>query len=149
MQLNSVGYNFCVFAFVFLALGPNGSCRNGKTATMSQEQNRVAPGNWGGQNARLEVTNSGAQVQFSCSKGSIEQPLTLDQDGNFSAKGTFVKGEMGPTREDNPPKSQPAIYNGVVHDKSMTLTVTLTETNEKVGTFNLEQGNPGRIWRCH
>lgn len=149
MQLNGIGYNLCIFSLVLLVLWQNGSCASGKTEMALQQQNRVAAGQWGGQNVRLDVTEGGAQVQFSCSHGSINEPLTLDNDGNFSAKGTFVKGTMGPLREDDPPVAQSAVYSGVVHDKSMTLTVTLTEKNEKAGTFNLDQGKAGRIWRCH
>jgi hypothetical protein len=149
MQLNSISYNLCIFSLVLLALWQNGSCASGKTEMVLQQQNRVAAGNWGGQNVRLDVTEGGAQLQFNCSRGTIDEPLVLDQEGRFSAKGTFVQGVMGPLREDNPPKAQAAVYSGVVHDKSMTLTITLTEKNEKGGTYNLEQGKPGRIWRCH
>jgi hypothetical protein len=149
MRLNSISYNFFSFAFIFLALWPNGSCKSGKTDMMSQKQNRVAIGNWGGQNIRLEVTEAGAQLQFSCAHGNIDLPLTLDHDGNFSVKGTIVAEAMGPLREDNPPKPQPATYSGTVHDQTMTLTITITGSNEKPGTYSLEQGKPGRVFKCH
>lgn len=149
MRLNSISYNFFGFALIFLALWPNGSCKNGKTDMMAQKENRVEIGNWGGQNVRLQVTENGAQLQFNCAHGSIEQPLTLDSEGNFSAKGTIVAEAMGPLHEDNLPKPQPVTYSGTVRDRSMTLTVALTESNEKPGTYSLEQGKTGRIFRCH
>src|SRR4051794_5901396 len=103
VQPNSANYIFCVFSLIFLTLWQNGSCEGGKTGTMSQEQNRVATGNWGGQNVQMDVTENGARLRFSCAHGSIEQPIALDAEGRFSAKGTFVAEAMGPLYEDNPP----------------------------------------------
>ncbi|HEX7314760.1 MAG TPA: hypothetical protein VF297_12615 [Pyrinomonadaceae bacterium] len=116
---------------------------------MSQDQRTVATGKWGGQNAQLDVTEEGAQIRFSCARGSIELPLALDAEGRFTAQGTFVAGSMGPQREDDPPKSRPAVYSGVVRDKVMTLTVTVPDAKDEGGTFELTQGEPGRIRRCH
>lgn len=149
MQTISVSHKLCVFSLLLLSLWHSGSCRSVKMATMSQEKHLVATGKWGGQNAQLDVTEEGAQIRFSCARGNIEQPLTLDAEGRFSAKGTFVAGAMGPSREDDPPKSRPAIYGGVVHDKVMTLTVMVADSKEEGGTFELTQGEPGHIRRCH
>ena len=149
MPLNSVGYNFCLFTLFLLTLWQSGSCRSGKMETMSSVQQRVANGLWGGQNVQLDVTEDGASVRFSCAHGKIEQQLTLDAEGRFSAKGTFVAEAMGPTHEDNPPKSQPAVFSGIVRDGSMKLTLTVTDAKEEGGTFELTQGQPGHIRRCH
>ncbi len=149
MRRNSIYYNFCVFSIIFLAPLQNGSCRSGKTKTMLNEQNRVAIGNWGGPNVGMNVTNDGAQLRFNCARGTIEEPLALDTEGRFSAKGTFTKETPGPTREDNPPKNEPATYSGSIRDQKMTLSITLTETKEQVGSFDLEFGKTGRIFRCH
>jgi hypothetical protein len=150
MQRNFLGYNFCVFALVFLALWQNGSCKSDKTDPMSTiKQNRVANGNWGGQNVGMEVTADGARLRFSCANGSITKPLMLDAQGRFSVPGMFVAESPGPRNEDNPPKDQPALYSGSVQGESMTLTITLTATNEKVGTFSLEHGKGGQVRRCH
>jgi hypothetical protein len=149
MLLNSAGQNFSVISLLLLSLLPAGQCRSGKMETTSSTQRRVANGLWGGQNVQLDVTEDGANVRFSCAHGKIEQPLTLDAEGHFSVKGTFVAEGMGPTHEDNPPKSQPAVFKGVVHNSSMTLTVTVTDAKEEGGSFELTQGQPGRIRRCH
>lgn len=149
MQPNSVSHKLCIFSLLLLVVFQSGSCRSVKMATMSQEKRLVANGKWGGQNAQLDVTDDGAQIRFSCARGSIERPLALDAEGRFSAKGTFVAGAMGPTREDNPPKSQAAVYSGVVRDKLMTLSVTVTDAKEEGGTFELTHGEPGHIRRCH
>ena len=149
MQPFGVSHKLCVFSLLLLALWQGGSCRSVEMATMSQAPQRVAAGKWGGQNAQLDVTEEGAQIRFSCARGKIEQPLTLDAEGHFSAKGTFVAGGMGPTREDDPPKSRPAVYSGVVRDQVMTLTVVVADDKEEGGTFELTRGEPGHIRRCH
>jgi hypothetical protein len=149
MRRNSICYNFCVFSLILLAPLQDGSCRSGKTETMRDQQNRVAAGNWGGPNVSMNVTNDGAQLRFSCARGSIEGPIALETEGRFSAPGTFTREPPGPTREDNPPKNQPATYSGSMRDQKMTLTITLTETKEEVGSFELEYGKTGRVFRCH
>ena len=150
MRLKSLNYNSLVFPLLILALWQPGSCGNHNSSTVvKQEQHHVTNGSWGGQNILLDLTESGAQVQFSCSHGTIDQALVLDDEGHFSARGTFTAQTPGPQREDNPPKTQPAIYRGAVKDKTMTLAVVLTKTNAEAGSFTLEYGKPGRIRRCH
>ena len=139
----------CLFSLLLLTLWQGGSCQDLKVATMSQEQRTVAAGRWGGQNAQLDVNEDGALIRFSCARGSIERPLTLDAEGRFSAQGTFVAGAVGPQREDDPPKSRPAVYSGVVRDNVMTLTVTVADDRDEGGTFELTRGEPGHIRRCH
>jgi hypothetical protein len=149
VQPNSFSYSLCVFSLTLLALWQNGSCEGGNRVAMSQEQNRVTAGNWGGQNALLEVSEDGARIRFSCARGSLEGPFALDSEGRFNAKGTFTAGVMGPLNEDDPPKSRPAAYSGVVRDKKMTLTVTVPDDKNEGGTFELTLGEPGHIRRCH
>jgi hypothetical protein len=149
VQPNSFSYRLCVFSLILLALWQHGSCKGGKTSAMSNQQSRVANGNWGGQNALLEVSEGGARINFSCARGEIEGPFALDADGRFDAKGTFTAERMGPRREDDPPKARPAVYSGVVSDNKMTLTVTLPDDKNEGGIFELTLGEPGHIRRCH
>lgn len=149
MQPFGVSHKLCVFSLLLLTLWQSGFCRSVKMATVSSEKHPVAVGTWGGQNVQLDVTEDGVRIRFSCARGSIERPLTLDAEGRFSAKGTFVAGAVGPSREDDPPKSRPAVYSGVVRDKVMTLTVAVADSKEEGGTFELTQGEPGHIRRCH
>ena len=149
MQPNSFCYSLCVLSLTLLALWQNGSCEGGKKAAMSQQQNRVAKGNWGGPNVHIEVTDGGTRIRFNCAQGVIEGPVELDSEGRFSAKGTFTAEGMGPRNEDDPPKARPAVYSGVVSDKKMTLTVTVPDDKAEGGTFELTLGETGRIRRCH
>lgn len=149
MQPNSFCYSLCAVSLTLLALWQNNSCEGRKTVSMSQQQNRVSKGTWGGPNVRLEVTEGGTQIRFNCAHGTIEGPVTLDPEGRFSAKGTFTAEGMGPRNEDAPPKARPAVYSGVVVDKKMTLTATIPDDRAEGGTFELTLGEPGRIRRCH
>jgi len=146
--MHPVSHNPFVLSLILLALWQTGTCGSSHPKATLQKQ-QVATGRWGGQNVQLEVTQVGAQIRFSCATGKIEQSLTLDAEGRFSVNGTFVAEAMGPTREDNPPKSRPATYSGAVRDKSMTLSVTVTGSKQEGGTFELTQGEPGHIRRCH
>jgi len=143
-----MNHNPFVLSLVLLALWQTGTCGSTHTKSTNQKQ-QVATGRWGGQNVQLEATRDGAQIRFSCASGKIEQALLLDAEGHFSVNGTFVAEAMGPAREDNPPKSRTATYSGAVHDKSMTLSVTVTGSKQEGGTFELTQGEPGHIRRCH
>jgi len=151
VQPNTVSYSLCVFSLLFVALWQNGSCGKSKmnTNTATQEQNRVATGHWGGQNVQMEVTEKGARLRFSCAHASIEEPITLDSEGRFNAKGTMTAEAMGPLYEDNPPKSQPAVFSGTVKDQEMSLTITLKDSKEEPGKYTLTFGKPGRVFKCH
>lgn len=149
MQPNSFSHILCVVSLTLLVLWQNGSCEGWKKDSMSQQPNRVANGNWGGQNVRVEVADGGTQLSFSCASGRIEGPVTLDSEGRFNANGTFTAESMGPRNEDDPPKPRPAVYTGVVQDKKMTLVVTVPDNKAEGGTFELTLGEPGRIRRCH
>lgn len=74
----------------------------------------VATGTWGGDHIGLEVTDKGAQVDFDCAHGSIDEPLTLDSDGRFGAKGSYAPEGPGPQREDQSGQGRPARYAGRV-----------------------------------
>ena len=109
---------------------------------------RKISGLWGGQGISMEVSDSGATLDFDCASGSITEPIAPDSSGKFSAKGRFARQRPGPTREDENNAGEPAIYSGVVEGENLTLTITLTKNSEKVGSFTLAHGKIGRIRRC-
>ena len=108
----------------------------------------VASGSWGGVSIRLDVTASGATVDYDCAHGTIDQPLVADRDGRFSATGTHVREHGGPIRLDDPPDRHPAQYAGQVSGRSMRLTVTLLDTPQVLGTFDAVFGVNGRVLKC-
>jgi hypothetical protein len=114
---------------------------------MNEEHSALAAGDWGGRHVRMEVSERGALLEFDFAKGSIPRPVMLDSEGRFSAKGVFAREGFGPRIEDEEPKRLSAVYSGAVKGDEMTLTVTLTETKEQVGTFTLTHGSRGRVWK--
>jgi hypothetical protein len=109
---------------------------------------RLAKGMWGGDHIRFEVTDAGASIEHDCAHASIEQPVALDSEGRFDSKATYVVERGGPIRRDQPPPTRPARYKGQVSGDTLTLNVTLTDTNEDAGSFTLTRGSEGRIMKC-
>jgi hypothetical protein len=107
----------------------------------------LATGTWGGDQAELVVTTSGASTRLFCAHGAIEQPILLDSSGRFEAGGYSVF-EGGPTPIDDTPFRRPAIYSGSSDGKTMTLTVTLPTQNQKLGPFTLVFGQGTTLRPC-
>jgi hypothetical protein len=96
----------------------------------------------------MQVTDQGADIEYDCAHGRILEPLRLNAEGHFQAKGTHVLEGPGPVHQDVTPEEQPAIFTGNVNGKTMTLKVTSTSTSENIGTFTLTEGSQGRIRKC-
>lgn len=116
---------------------------------------RVLAGTWGGEHVRLESTEHGGQLEFDCAHGSIEEPLSLDDEGRFSVKGTYLREHPGPLRPGREAGAHPATYSGEVHGTRMTLRVLLSgrsesesESDESIGPFALTFATTGRIRKC-
>lgn len=105
-------------------------------------------GMWGWQHIMLEVAEGRAELTFDCAHGTIDQPLDFDAAGRFDLRGTFVREHGGPVRSDETPPKLQARYAGRVEGKSMTLTVTLPDTKETVGTFSLTHGEQPDLTKC-
>jgi len=144
----SAKHYFCSLSLVMLVLLHAGRCP-AETDTMDEGSEHLAAGDWGGKHVRMEVSGGGALLEFDCAQGRIKGRVTLDAEGRFSANGEFAREGFGPRDEDKALKGLPALYIGEVKGESMTLTVTLAETKEQVGTYTLTRGSRGRIWKCH
>ncbi len=114
----------------------------------TQKTNTLPTGTWGGAHIRLRVTPDGADVEYDCANGTIVGPLTMNKDGKFELLGTHRR-EGGPIRIDRKAQGRRARYVGQVEGKQMTLTVTLSEPEQEVGTFTLNHGSEGRLWKCY
>jgi hypothetical protein len=109
---------------------------------------RLAPGLWGGEHVRFEVTDAGASAEHDCAHARIDGPIVLDSEGRFDAKADYVVERGGPVRRDQPPANRPARYSGRVSGDTLTLKITLTDTDEDAGEFTLTRGSEGRIMKC-
>lgn len=114
------------------------------TTAATPDDVRVREGTWGGQNVRLDVAASGAQVEFDCAHGTLAGPLIL-RDGRFTTSGTYVI-ERGPVRLNE--KGQPAHFRGQVEGSRMTLTFWLADDESKAETFELTYGKEARLFKC-
>ncbi len=103
---------------------------------------------WGGPHISVEVTESGAQLNYDCAHGTIDQPIAPDANGKFAVSGTHTQERGGPVRADEGNSRPPARYTGTVEGQTMTFTVTLRDTNEVVGTYTVTHGKAGRIVKC-
>lgn len=111
------------------------------------QRRTVATGLWGGRGIGLQVDERGAQVEYDCAHGEITGPLALNDRGEFEASGKHVRETPGPTRV-GVKDEHPARYTGRVQGERMTLTVTLTDTQEQIGTFTLERGRAPTLVKC-
>ena len=125
----------------------SGNANQAQGSDVRQSQTNLS-GQWGGQGISMEVTDSGATLEFDCASGTITEAIATDSSGKFSAKGLFARQHPGPTREGEDTEGQSATYDGVISGENLTLTITLVKGNEKVGTFTLTRDKMGRIRRC-
>jgi hypothetical protein len=113
----------------------------------AKDARRVGEGIWGGEHIRLEVRAGGAEVEYDCGRGTVGE-MALDAEGRFDARGTHTPERGGPVRLGREARGLPARYTGRVEGKTMTLNVTLTGTDEDLGTFTLTRGAPPELVKC-
>ena len=101
---------------------------------------------WGGTHIGLVITVTGGTVEYDCAEGEILEPIRIT-NGKFNVLGLHYMGMGGPIGVDkvNP---RPARYEGTVKGDAMTMTVTLTDTKEQVGTFSLVRGENPHVVKC-
>jgi hypothetical protein len=133
-------HTIALFAFAF-ALG--GGCAHPTT----QDPPRVPSGQWGGQHVRMTITDAGAELEFDCAHGRIDEPLTLDRSGRFGVRGTYSPEQPGPRREDED-RGRAVRYNGKVDGTSMVLTIDAGEGSSDLGSYTLERGKEPTIRKC-
>jgi hypothetical protein len=127
---------------------PTATAGPGSETTPGPETRQVARGTWGGDHIRLEVGEKGADLEFDCAHGSIDNPILLDDLGRFEIKGVLVREQHGPIRVGHEPKNEPAVYSGRLQGATMTLWVTLSGSQETLGTYSLVHGEQARVRKC-
>jgi hypothetical protein len=105
-------------------------------------------GEWGGEHILLTVSLTGSTVEYDCAHGTIDAPIAPDRDGNFTLSGTHVREHGGPVHEDEVPDEHPARYWGWTNGSTMRLTVTLTDTGETRGPYELRLGRQPQLFKC-
>lgn len=132
-------------------LGEGRYCRDQQgalTKVPAEGNDRLAKGVWGGEHIRLEVTDTGADVEYDCAHGTIDEPVILDSAGNFDVKGRYTPQHAGPIRGDEQGNSSSVRYVGHARDTELTLTITIPEKKETIGNFTLTHRSDGRLMKC-
>ena len=144
-------------AFLFAVISLAAICRHGQRANAMQSHSttssrpeviQIEKGTWGGKHIGLEITDNGATIEFDCAHGTVDQRIEGDSNGVLDLRGTYVRESPGPARQRDREDSHPARYTGRVEGKSMTITITLTDTGETVGTFKSTQGALPKVFKC-
>jgi hypothetical protein len=78
----------------------------------------------------------------------ISEPIRPDATGRFAVSGEHYPGHGGAVRIDEELVKRPARYVGSVRGDTMSLKVTLTDSNEVVGTFTLVLGRSPYVFKC-
>jgi hypothetical protein len=120
-----------------------------ETDSQNKSKNRLPEGDWGGEHIRMQITGSGIAIEYDCAYGNIDSSIELEQKGGFEVSGTYVMEPGGPVTSDSKPNTRPARYKGHVKGNTMTLTVTLMDSQVDVGTFNLVRGKEPNLFKCH
>ena len=104
-------------------------------------------GVWGAEHIELDATGDIARIEFDCAYDLIDGEPVLGSDLRFDWTGTHTL-EGGPVRQDSPPLSRPARFQGRVIAGMLLLTVTLTDTGETLGPYQLFKGTAGDLYKC-
>lgn len=131
--------SLCALAVAAAALGAGPSGGDTK---------RVAAGAWGAAGIAMDITASGARIEYDCAHGTITEPLVLDADGRFDVKGRHSREHGGPVREGEDSNGQPVRYTGQVTGDTMTLTVMPEGSDTAISSHTLVRGKTGRIHKC-
>ena len=99
-------------------------------------------GTWGGTDAGLIATDSGAHLHIGCTLGNVAEPITLDAEGRFDVPAlyniTAYPVDLGVVH--------PARVSGVVIGRYLRLTVQLSDTAVAIGPVRLRLGiEPGMV----
>jgi hypothetical protein len=119
-----------------------------KSAPPKKTTKTILSGTWGGEHVRIKFRGQEADVEFDCAHGTITDPPNTDSASHFDLRGRYVREGPGPVRLNKPPVSQPARYSGSIKGNQISLSVTLTNTSQEIGTFTLTRGSQGLIRKC-
>ena len=101
-------------------------------------------GTWGGDNAGLMVNGTDVHVHIGCTLGDASGPIKPDANGRFEASGTYNVDAYPIDRG----IVHPASFSGQISGRTMTLTVTLTDTGRVLGPVTLVYGTEPKMGPC-
>lgn len=120
----------------------------GVASCVDPEIPTTVTGEWGGTHLGLIADVTGADLEYDCASGRISEPIVPNSDGKFVVSGRHFPGHGGPIRIDEEQEQRPARYEGLVQGMVMSITVTLTDTGETLGSFALVRGATPHVFKC-
>jgi hypothetical protein len=105
---------------------------------------RLPAGTWGGEEAGMVVSATGAHVHIRCTVGDIAQPIPLDPQGRFEVAGQHNVDAFPIDRG----IVHPARYTGSTDGRNLVLSVRLTDTGQTLGPVGLVLGLEPRMVNC-
>ena len=142
---------FVTVALITVCVGL--SCAGQMAASRSRQSGPAVPtkavpnGEWGGEHIRMEVNDSGADIEFDCAKGSISQRLEVDGKGRFEVQGIYMAQTPAAVGSGSTASGVKATYSGNLSGSSLRLEVFI-EGREMARTFDLVQGDQGHLAKC-
>lgn len=101
-------------------------------------------GTWGGDNAGLIVTGNDVHVHIGCTLGDAIGPIHPDTNGRFEFSGNYNVDAYPVDRG----ITHPATFTGRIAGRTMTMTVTLTDTGQVLGPVTLTYGKEPKMGPC-
>jgi len=122
-----------------LVMWASSGCDSGTGPPMSP-----VVGTWGGKDAGLIAADTGLHVHIGCTLGDARGVIRPDASGRFSIDGTYNVDAFPVDRG----IVHPARFSGRIDGRSMTLTVTLTDTARTLGPVTLRYGTEPQMAVC-
>jgi hypothetical protein len=137
---------------VFLVFSVPGSAKDNDRyrilAMNTSTQKPLEPGLWGGRHISLEITESGATLEFDCAHGTIKGKIVPGKDGKVLLKGTYVQERPGPVRQNDVSSGEPIELSGMLKGDKLRLTVRRPGSKRSIGTFTLIRGKEPFLVKC-
>jgi hypothetical protein len=111
-------------------------------------QTQLPTGIWGGDHLAITVTAAGANIEFDCAHGSVDEPPVLDSTGQFALDGFYVREHGGPVHEGEAEDRHAAVYSGRLQRSNLTLSIRLPDEGTVVGPFSATHGQRGTLLKC-
>jgi hypothetical protein len=97
-------------------------------------------GDWGSDQASLELTRAGGTATYQCGMGTVDSGWTEGTDGSWSATGKQYFGGGPIPAGGHPPHA--ALYSGRFDGDRLAFTVIVPDVGDTLGPFHLIRGGP-------
>ena len=105
-------------------------------------------GQWGGTGIQMVASETQVTFEFDCALGLINRKVMINDNNQFSEKGTFtVVGGNRPITEETP-KAQNVQYQAKVLGNDISLDVKSEDGKTIIGSYTLSKDVYGKLFKC-